>query len=924
MPIDLTKLSQSNAANKVIYTPKFFSKDFTGTGLNNGLIRQTLNPLNITLSYKDSADEPMMTSNLWSATRNTIDDNASYEYIYQNVNPFCKILNSMEYSPVYSEKDYLTDWCKLTDKIAIRVLPYMVRTKITTPKAAFSTARRSGLVSYLIQLKSTQNQYSDKFIFNNPITVSDQKTINIMDIIRHSDQALPLYPTQNIIYNYLTLTPKQTYNAIIHCLNTDMGLLNNQAYSKAKTYFDDLSLYDMLSILSEQYQKHIVKYFEITYETTKSVNAIASLLDIINTLHLPLDQYQQIFNFIKQNIKDPETVDHLIDLNLNLKFNRLLNQLNAAKPSLITNNKTAPVDPELSTSQKNAVTTKSPLSLIEAGAGTGKSSVILNRIKYLIDTGIDPKDILVLSFTNAAADHIKNLYKGVNAMTINTLVNTIYKSDQPDQDIVSDKTFYNTLLINYRDTTSSYMQSFMEAARLLTLKPTEEGINYLDEGFRQMSNAIREKPNVALKICQTLGQVTLNMQMLLTYQFLNKFSLPDQTQCKYLLVDEVQDNSIFDFMFLLKYTLTQKCNFFIVGDASQTLYAFRNANPRAMNVLESSNVFDIFKLDINFRSRQEILSYANVLLNQTESNIFAKIQLQANDLRKPTAKDFDNNVKLWHMETHTFNGPDNAKTIRSFILSSVSIKNYIDKCLNRGEKIAFLAFRHDSVVTMQKAVQELLKTKNTADISSRHNTDMTLFSGFWANFSDKCIKDLLAQPANKILDSVEYTLVFNNPDTDFSSSLPAAIDYKQAKWDDFARQNSVRLTQSLNDVKAKKLTKNKYLKLIMDLSLSYEIGFNRVLQQTAKDRNNTDQKLKAMSQNNLIFSTIHSSKGLEFDNVVLLMQTPYRMEDEAIKRLYYVGLTRAKNSEYVILQDTEPIQNSVMTTNYKIARNKFK
>ena len=110
----------------------------------------------------------------------------------------------------------------------------------------------------------------------------------------------------------------------------------------------------------------------------------------------------------------------------------------------------------------------------------------------------------------------------------------------------------------------------------------------------------------------------------------------------------------------------------------------------------------------------------------------------------------------------------------------------------------------------------------------------------------------------------------------------------------------------------------------MKLSLSYEIGFNRVLQQTTKDRNNTDQKLKAMKENNLIFSTIHSVKGLEFDNVVLLMQTPYRMKDEATKRLYYVGLTRAKNSEYVILQDSEQMQNSIMTTNYKIARNKFK
>ena len=150
------------------------------------------------------------------------------------------------------------------------------------------------------------------------------------------------------------------------------------------------------------------------------------------------------------------------------------------------------------------------------------------------------------------------------------------------------------------------------------------------------------------------------------------------------------------------------------------------------------------------------------------------------------------------------------------------------------------------------------------------------------------------------------------------------VDYKQAKWDDFIRQNSELINKAIAKLNASTITKKQFIKTIMKLSLSYEIGFNRVLQQTAKDRNNTDQKLKAMKENNLIFSTIHSVKGLEFDNVVLLMQTPYRMKDEATKRLYYVGLTRAKNSEYVLLQDSEQMQNSIMTTNYKIARNKFK
>lgn len=919
MPIDLTNISENNAAGQIVYSPKFFNKDFTGTGMTSGLLKQSLNPLNANITPNDLSEEDYILSTDWFDTNRNVDSTASYDYIYQNVNPFCNVINYLDKINEYPSQDYLTDWCELTDSYAVRVIPYIVRIKVKMPKLAYAKTTRSALVSYLVQVKNTNKLLPDsKYTFTDPVRFSAIDQDDADAFIADYDLAYQ-HLNNNTITNILTCTPKTIFNSIIKDLN-----LNKQAYQKAKTYFDDLSIYDMLSILSENYQKHIVKYFDILYHASAHPNAIANLLDIINNLRLPLDQYKEIYQFIKTNIKDQDKANSLFDLNLNLKFNRLLSQLNQEKPNLVVNQNTAKTNPRLSTSQRNAVTTKGPLSLIEAGAGTGKSSVISNKIKYLTDSGVEPKDILILSFTNAAADHIKEIHPGVHSMTINTLVNTIYSSDQPGQSIVSDKTFYNTLLINYKDTANDYMKRFIKAARYLTMRPDETGVNYLDEGFKLMSNVIREKPNVALKICQTLGQVTLNMQMLLTYQYLDKFSLPDITQCKYLLVDEVQDNSIFDFMFLLKYTLTQKCNFFIVGDASQTLYAFRNANPRAMNVLESSNVFDIFKLDINFRSRQEILSYANVLLNQTESNIFAKIQLQANNLRKPTVKDFDKNVNLYHMKTKDFHGKDNQKDITSFFMTDGSIKKYIEDCLNRGEKIAFLAYRHDLVNVMRKAVQNLLNTKATADISSRHMSDMTLFSGFWANYSKNRLNLLLTKSPLKILEAIQKSIIWNNPDPDFKAVSDEAVDYKQAKWDDFIRQNSELINKAIAKLNANTITKKQFIKTIMKLSLSYEIGFNRVLQQTAKDRNNTDQKLKAMQENNLIFSTIHSVKGLEFDNVVLLMQTPYRMKDEATKRLYYVGLTRAKNSEYVLLQDSEQMQNSIMTTNYKIARNKFK
>src|SRR5699024_525068 len=132
-----------------------------------------------------------------------------------------------------------------------------------------------------------------------------------------------------------------------------------------------------------------------------------------------------------------------------------------------------------------------------------------------------------------------------------------------------------------------------------------------------------------MNILNTIEQTTLELEIIICYQGIDKLRVPDEyLNNRYLIIDEVQDNSLFEFIYVLKYVNKFKKNLFIVGDCSQTLYEFRASNPRVLNTLESSNIFATHALNINYRSKQEILTFANTLLNIIEANQFAKITLR--------------------------------------------------------------------------------------------------------------------------------------------------------------------------------------------------------------------------------------------------------------------------------------------------------
>lgn len=956
MPIDLTKTAV-NGSN-VKYTPRFFDKQLIGTGGSIGVINHNTNPgesyrylkkltddqINDQETLMDSFienahnyDGEMITEKSFMPNQNT-QIKAKLINLLPISNTEMKSSSSSEYSGddiltyvniSYSDltKDKLGEWVSLGDgKLKVRLVPS--RLLLTQKKSALDKHwLNATVILYNLQLLQAQDA-------NDFAKLADEKVCydvwkgylksnftfdnDLGELPDDLDCAFNAYSSKKSTdkifwYNMYTIDPLTLINGL-----TQKGCYLAPYQDDLVNFINDFSIYDSLCQLSESFQTNLDYFMKLSLKQSKLIkhDDLKILLANISQMQVPLDQYQQLYALLNQDMKnDPDTLNKIIQSNLNLRFNQLLTDLDHEKPNLAAIPKHDNIDPKLSFEQQNAVKSPGPLSLVEAGAGTGKSSVLLSRISYLLKGGIKPEDVLVLSFTNAAAEHINQLYPNVKSMTINAMINQIYEFNYQNQAIVSLTTFLNSLRIEYANQKQDpYIDKLIRSIKDLDTNSEQSSFNRIDRGFQSLTELIDENPKKIIKICTALGQTTFDIQIAICYCGLDQINIPENITAKHILVDEVQDNSTFDFMFLLKYIIFEKASFFIVGDASQTLYAFRNANPYALNILRTSKLFSIYQLTTNFRSKQEILTYANVLLNDISANRFARIQLKSNQLSKPTLDDFKNTVNIQHIS-------GSRKYMKDDILNNFSLKKYIFNCLAKNEKIAFLAYSHATLQVMNNAISQMFgNSKNNVftDISSSRTNESVIISNFWAHLS----KDKRA-----IYMKTPKTLLLNKIQNDFIhvSLSQKYMNRASLLWTSMINENQAVLTALDQSYINNQITCQVYLKKLTGIMVRYEITHNFKIQQMHRQNNAPKVKQDKINQSNFIFSTIHSSKGLEFDNVILLIDANrfHNNRSEADKRAIYVGLTRAKNSEFILAADACSPQDSMLMENYSFAINEL-
>lgn len=295
--------------------------------------------------------------------------------------------------------------------------------------------------------------------------------------------------------------------------------------------------------------------------------------------------------------------------------------------------------------------------IVIAGAGSGKTRVLTFRIAYLMSQGVDPFNILSLTFTNKAAREMKgriseivgtseakNLWMGTFHSVFAKILRieadklgypsnfTIYDA-QDSQRLVSaiikemglDKDIYKTKQISSR--ISSYKNS------LITVKAYFQNADLIEADTMAKRPRMGEIYKNYVERCFKAGAMDFDDLLLKTNELLTRF--PDvlakyQNRFRYILVDEYQDTN--HSQYLIVRALSDKFqNICVVGDDAQSIYAFRGANIN--NILNFQKDYDdvkMFRLEQNYRSTKNIVNAANSIIDKNQTKL-EKVVWTAND-----------------------------------------------------------------------------------------------------------------------------------------------------------------------------------------------------------------------------------------------------------------------------------------------------
>ena len=295
--------------------------------------------------------------------------------------------------------------------------------------------------------------------------------------------------------------------------------------------------------------------------------------------------------------------------------------------------------------------------IVIAGAGSGKTRVLTFRIAYLMSQGVDPFNILSLTFTNKAAREMKdriaeivgpseakNLWMGTFHSVFAKILRieadklgfpsnfTIYDS-QDSQRLISsiiremglDKDIYKYKQISSR--ISSYKNS------LITVKAYFQNPELIEADTMAKRPRLGDIYKQYVDRCFKAGAMDFDDLLLKTNELLTRY--PDvlakyQNRFRYILVDEYQDTN--HSQYLIVRALSDRFqNICVVGDDAQSIYAFRGANIN--NILNFQKDYDdvkTFRLEQNYRSTKNIVNAANSVIDKNQTKL-EKVVWTAND-----------------------------------------------------------------------------------------------------------------------------------------------------------------------------------------------------------------------------------------------------------------------------------------------------
>ncbi|MDO5564207.1 MAG: UvrD-helicase domain-containing protein [Eubacteriales bacterium] len=595
----------------------------------------------------------------------------------------------------------------------------------------------------------------------------------------------------------------------------------------------------------------------------------------------------------------------------------------------------------LNDKQKEALQIEEGPLLILAGAGSGKTRVIVYKIAYFLEKGISPFNILAITFTNKAAremqDRINNLlgsssfgmwvctFHRMCSIILRLHINNIgYKNSFSIYDTDDSKALIKSIIKELHLDAKLYSDS-----RILRIISTYKNLRLGPEDLKKNArNQFQVNYSIIFEIYEKklkeLNALDFDDLLIKTVELFETF--PDileqyNDRFKYIFVDEYQDTNLIQFT-LINLLSKKATQLLAVGDDDQSIYKFRGSDIRnILSFKENYPKAKLIKLEQNYRSTKNILAVANEVISHNKG-------------RTPKTLWTDN---------------DKGDKVRYKLYSSdITESQDIINSIKRIGNIQNTAILYRTNAQSRKLEENCVKS----------NIPYRLIGGI--NFYQrKEIKDVLAylRLINNPNDEVSLNRIINVPKRGIgSASLDKIFTYhiennitlyealKYSSDIDIAKKTSIaigKFVEFIEELKKETTIKDLIQKIIVlsgyETEILHEYGsiegkerieninelINKAVDYTdSHDNPNLNEFLADVSlvadidsydenENKLTLMTLHSSKGLEFENIYLIgmnegcFPSSYAITSddgndvEEERRLCYVGFTRAMKNLYI-------------------------
>ena len=617
---------------------------------------------------------------------------------------------------------------------------------------------------------------------------------------------------------------------------------------------------------------------------------------------------------------------------------------------------------DLNKEQRRAVIHKDGPLMVIAGAGSGKTRVLTHRIIHLLKEGVNPFNILSLTFTNKAAKEMRNRIENIigNSISKNLWMGTfhsvfsrilrfesekinypknftIYDTEDSKQLIKSiikelnlDKDIYKTGLIRNRISTlkNNFIthQKYNENKELALQDQIAKRIEF---GTIYQTYQIR---------CHKASAMDFDDLLIKTYELLELF--PEllekyQQKFKYILIDEYQDTNHIQYL-IVKKLASKFMNICVVGDDAQSIYSFRGAN--IQNILNFKNDYPnytSYKLEQNYRSSSTIVEAANSIIKNNEKQI-----------QKTVWTDNPKGEKIIVVKTTSDN--DEGRLVANTI-SEIQMRKQV-----HCHDFAIL-YRTNA---QSRALEESLRKKNIgykiygglSFYQRKEIKDLLAYFRLAINPNDEeALKRIINYPRRGIGLTTLQTLsllansnnssiweVINNLDNnskinkgtqkklkDFASTVNEFIIKSKEKdayfaSEEIAKQSGV-FSELYNDKSPEGVSRFENIQELLN-------GIKNFVENAEKESNKladfmqdvallTDQDTEKDNDfNKVTMMTVHAAKGLEFPYVfvvgleenmfpnIMSSESQEALEEE--RRLFYVAITRAEKRLFLSFAST--------------------